>query len=346
MSKEMNTIFFVKDICCADEEIVARKKLNSLDGVKGFTFNLVTQKLNVTHTCPDETIISALNSCGFKTYKSDFKEVKQSFWEKHSNLIFTSISGALTLTGIVLKHFGTGGNVFIPIFLLAIVVGGWKIAVKGYKALRNLALDMNYLMALATIGALILGEFAEAAAVIFMFSLALLFESYSIDRTRKAIKSLMAISPPTATVKNGISEVLKRVEDISVGEIIIIRPGERISLDGEIISGKSTVNESVITGESMPVLKEAGAQVFAGTINGKGTFEFRVTKLQQDTMLSRIIHLVEEAQNEKAESQTFVEKFSKYYTPAVTIVAVLIAAIPPLFFSQPFNEWFYRSLVM
>jgi Cd2+/Zn2+-exporting ATPase len=333
MSKEKNTTLFVKNICCADEEIVVRKKLNSIDGVKHFNYNLVTQKLNFAHTCPEETIISALNSCGFETYKSDFKEVKQSFWEKYSNLIFTSTSGVLTLIGILLKHFGTRGNVFIPIFLLAIVVGGWKIAIKGYKALLNLALDMNYLMALATIGAVILGEFAEAAAVIFMFSLALLFESYIINRTRKAIKSLMAISPPTATVKNGILEVLKVVEEISVGEIIVIRPGERISLDGEIISGKSTVNESVITGESMPVLKETGAQIFAGTINGKGTFEFRVTKLQRDTMLSRIINLAEEAQTEKAESQTFVEKFSKYYTPAVTVMAALIATIPPLIFS-------------
>jgi Cd2+/Zn2+-exporting ATPase len=346
VNKEKNTTLFVSGICCADEEIVARKKLRSLDGVKDFNFNLITQKLNITHTCAEDTIIDALNSCGFKTQKSSFVDTQQTFWEKHSNLIFTSASGLLTFLGIVLNYFEVDAYITIPVFLAAVISGGWRIALKGYKALLNIALDMNFLMTIATVGAVVIGEFAEAAAVIFMFSLALLLESYSVDRTRKAIKSLMAISPSVAAVKNGIFEVLKPVELVDVGEIVIIRPGERIPLDGVITSGRSTINESVITGESIPLMKEAGSQVFAGTINGKGTFEFRVTKLQQDSVLSRIIHLVEEAQTERSESQTFVEKFSRYYTPTVTLSAVLIAVIPPVFLSQPFNEWFYRALVM
>lgn len=346
MNKEKNTTLFVSGICCADEEIIARKKLSSLDGVKDFNFNLITQKLNITHTCAEDAIINALNSCGFKTQKSDFAYTKQTFWEKYSNLIFTTISGLLTLLGIMLNYFEVDAYITIPVFLTAVITGGWRIALKGYKALRNLALDMNFLMTIATVGAMVIGEFAEAAAVIFMFSLALLLESYSVDRTRKAIKSLMAISPSTAAVKNGIFEVLKPVELVNVGETVIIRPGERIPLDGVITSGRSTINESVITGESIPLIKEAGSLVFAGTINGKGTFEFQVTKLQQDSVLSRIIHLVEEAQTERSESQTFVEKFSRYYTPTVTILAVLIAVIPPLLLSQPFNEWFYRALVL
>jgi Cd2+/Zn2+-exporting ATPase len=346
VNKEKNTTLFVSGICCADEEIVARKKLRSNDGVKDFNFNLITQKLNITHTCAEDTIIDALNSCGFKTQKSSFVDTQQTFWEKHSNLIFTSASGLLTFLGIVLNYFEVDAYITIPVFLAAVISGGWRIALKGYKALLNIALDMNFLMTIATVGAVVIGEFAEAAAVIFMFSLALLLESYSVDRTRKAIKSLMAISPSVAAVKNGIFEVLKPVELVDVGEIVIIRPGERIPLDGVITSGRSTINESVITGESIPLMKEAGSQVFAGTINGKGTFEFRVTKLQQDSVLSRIIHLVEEAQTERSESQTFVEKFSRYYTPTVTLSAVLIAVIPPVFLSQPFNEWFYRALVM
>lgn len=346
VNKEKNTTLFVSGICCADEEIVARKKLSSLDGVKDYNFNLITQKLNITHTCAEDTIINTLNNCGFKTQKSDFAHTKQTYWEKYSNLIFTSMSGLLMLLGIMLNYFEVDAYITIPVFLTAVVSGGWRIAIKGYKAFLNLALDMNFLMTIATVGALVIGEFAEAAAVIFMFSLALLLESYSVDRTRKAIKSLMAISPSAAAVKNGIFEVLKPVELIGVGETVIIRPGERIPLDGIITSGKSTINESVITGESIPLMKEMGSQVFAGTINGKGTFEFRVTKLQQDSVLSRIIHLVEEAQSERSESQTFVEKFSRYYTPTVTILAVLIAVIPPLLLSQPFNEWFYRALVL
>ena len=346
MSKIKNTTFTVTGVCCADEEIIVRKKLKSLTGIKNYNFNLITQKLNVTHTCPEEEIIRALSSASFKAQKAQYVEAPKTFWVKYSNLLFTSVSGLLTLTGIVLNYFEVAEIITIPIFVTAIISGGWKIFIKGYKAAKSLALDMNFLMSIAIFGAVAIGEFTEAAAVIFMFSLALLLETYSINRTRRAIKSLMSLSPPTASVKSGIFEIVKPVEQINTDEIVIVRPGERVSLDGVVMQGKSSLNESLITGESVPVLKQTGGQVYAGSVNSRGTFEFRVTKLYQDTVLSRIIHLIEEAQSEKAGSQTFVEKFSRYYTPTVTILALLIAIIPPALFGQAFGEWFYRSLVL
>lgn len=344
--KSKNTLLYVEGVCCAEEEAVVRKKLSSTDGIDQFNFNIITQRLSVTHTCPEEKIINALNSAGFKAQRFKASVESKNFWTKYFNLIFTTLAGVLTFLGIVLSYFGVTQSVTIVIFVAAICSGGWQIAIKGFKAAVNLALDMNFLMSVATIGAVIIGEFAEAAAVIFMFSLALLLESYSIERTRNAIRSLMELSPQTASVKNSNGEIIKKVEDINIGEIIIVRPGERVSLDGIITHGKTSVNESLITGESLPVFKSESDALYAGTINGKGIVEFKVTHSYRDTKLAHIIHLVEEAQSEKSESQTFIEKFARYYTPSVVIIAILIAALPPLFFSQPFSEWFYRSLVM
>lgn len=344
--KSKSTLLYVKGVCCAEEEVVVRKKLSSTDGIEQFQFNIITQRLSVTHTCTEEKIINVLHSAGFKAQRFEASVKPKLFWEKHSNLIFTATAGFLTILGIALSYYGVTQSVTIAIFVAAICIGGWKIAIKGYKAAVNLALDMNFLMAVATIGAVIIGEYAEAAAVIFMFSLALLLESYSLERTRNAIRSLMELSPQTASVKNGNGEITKKIEDVNIGEIIIVRPGERFSLDGIITHGKTSVNESLITGESFPVFKSEGETVYAGTINGKGNIEFKVTHSYRDTKLSHIIHLVEEAQSEKSRSQTFTEKFARYYTPSVVVIAILIAVLPPLFFSQPFSEWFYRSLVM
>ncbi len=344
--KNKDTLFFVKGVCCAEEEVILRKKLSSTDGIDQFNFNLITQRLSITHTCPEEKIINVLDSAGFQAQKFTTSVKPKNFWEEHFNLFFTTTAGFLTFLGIVLSYFGITQSVTTPIFVAAICSGGWQIAIKGYKAAINLALDMNFLMSIATIGALIIGEFAEAAAVIFLFSLALLLESYSIERTRNAIRSLMELSPQTASVKDGNKEIIKKVEDVSIGEIIILRPGERVSLDGIITHGKTSVNESLITGESLPVFKSEGDAVYAGTINGKGIVEFQVTHSYRDTKLAHITHLVEEAQSVKSPSQTFIEKFARYYTPSIVIIAILIAIIPPIFFSQPFSEWFYRSLVM
>ncbi len=344
--KSKQTVYFVEGICCVEDEFILKKKLNGVAGVKDHHFNLITKKLSVLQTCPDQQIIETLKKAGFSATTLDNVEnyeIKTAEWKKY---IFLLLSGSLLLTGLILNNLKFSENVLLVFFALSAIVGGWKIAIKGIKSVISMALDMNFLMFVAAIGGFIIGEYAEAAAVIFMFSIALYLESLSLERTRKAIRSLMNLSPTTAYVKERGSEILKPVKNIKTGEMIKIRPGEQISLDGIITNGISSINESLITGESSPVLKQEGDQVFAGTINLRGSFEFKVVKEYHDTMLSKIVEMIEKGQSEKADSQTFIEKFSKIYTPAVTIIAILIAVIPPLFFSAPFEEWFYRSLVM
>jgi Cd2+/Zn2+-exporting ATPase len=347
MSKPLHTsTFHVRGLCCVDEEILIRKKLSSLPGISSFTFNLVSQKLTVQHSCAKEEIVNALHDAGFTATTFSTREEPKSFWDKHSGAIFTSTAGLLTLVGIAANLFGYSKTLTIPMFIAAILAGGWKIAWRAYQAAKNLTLDMNFLMTIATIGAMIIGEWAEAAAVIVLFSLALLLESYSIERTRKAVRTLLTLMPKQATVKRGQFEINMPVEQIQIGDVLVIRPGENIPLDGQVLSGFSTVNQASITGESLPVEKEKGDVVYAGTTNQRGSLEMEVTKLAPDTMLARITQLIEEAQAQRAPSQTFVEKFAKYYTPTVIVVAALIATVPPLAFTEPFVTWFYRALVL
>lgn len=347
MAESLHTsIFHVKGMCCVDEEILIRKKITPLPGIVSFTFNLVSQKLTVQHSCSRETIINALHEAGFQASTYSSVEIPKSFWAKHGGLLVTSAAGAYTLVGIGLNAEGYPEIFTIPLFLAAIVLGGWKIFWRAYQAAKNLTLDMNVLMTIATIGAMFIGEWAEASAVIVLFSLALLLESYSIERTRRAIRSLIALMPKQATVKRGTLETNIPVEEIQIGDVLVVRPGEKIPLDGIVLSGFSTVNQAAVTGESLPVEKKPGDGVYAGTFNQHGSLEVKVTKLAPDTMLARITQLIEEAQAQRASSQTFVEKFAAYYTPIVIVLAAMIATIPPLVFAEPFGGWFYRALVL
>jgi Cd2+/Zn2+-exporting ATPase len=209
-----------------------------------------------------------------------------------------------------------------------------------------LSLDINVLMLVAVIGAMLIGEWSEGATVTFLFAFAQILEARSMDRARHAIRALMDLSPPEAVVRRGSREVRVPVEAVRVDEILLVKPGEKIPLDGVVVSGTSPVNQAPITGESLPVDKSAGDDVFAGTINGYGALDVRVTHLRQDTTLARIIALVELAQSQRAPSQAFVERFAAYYTPAVIALAIGIAAVPPFVLGQPFEMWFYRALVL
>lgn len=340
------TIFHVSGMCCIDEEMLIRRKLDSLKGVEKFKFNLVSQKLTVEHTCPKQEVIKALHQAGFHARSDASMGAPKSFWEMHSGLVFTSVSGLLTIIGLILSQLGAAEGVTIPLFLGAILSGGWRIAWRGLLAAKNLTLDMNFLMTIAAIGAMAIGEWVEAAAVVFLFSLALLLESYSIERTRRAVRSLMASSPALATVKRGSVEQSVLVEHVLIGDVLVIRPGEYIPLDGMVLTGHSFVNQAPITGESSPSEKKPGDTVYAGTLNERGALEIRVTALAPDSMLARITQMVEEAHAQRAPSQTFVERFAAYYTPAVIGVGALIAIVPPVLFAEPFEDWFYRALVL
>ncbi len=210
----------------------------------------------------------------------------------------------------------------------------------------NRALDMNFLMTVAAVGAWIIGEHAEAAATLFLFAVAELLESYSMDRARNAIRALMEVSPLEARVRRETRDMLVPIADVNVGETVIVRPGEKIPVDGLVTAGRSSVNQAPITGESMPVDKETGLDVFAGSLNVQGMLEIKSTKRASDSTLARIIHAVEEAQASRAPSQRFVDRFARVYTPAVVAIALLIAIMPPLFLSADWGTWIYRALAM
>ena len=233
------------------------------------------------------------------------------------------------------------------LYLLAILSGGWYVAPKAWYALRRVRPDMNLLMLIAVSGAVVIGEWLEAAAVAFLFSLSLLLESWSVGRARRAIASLMDLSPPTVRLRDETGEESEvPPAEVNIGAHFIVKPGERFPLDGRVIEGSSRVNQAPITGESMPVGKEIGNDVFAGTVNGDGALVVEATKRADQTTLANIIRMVGEAHSRKAPSEQWVERFARYYTPAVMIVALLIFLLPPLFFSGPWDRWFYSALVL
>ena len=234
------------------------------------------------------------------------------------------------------------------LYVGALITGAWFVVPKAIRAARSVQPDMNLLMMIAVAGALAIGQWFEASTVAFLFALALLLEEWSVGKARRAIGRALNITPRTARTicphDGDIEE--KRVEDVAVGAVVLIRPGERLPLDGEVIAGSSHINQAPITGESKPVRKSVGDEVFAGTINEDGALEFRVTKPARDTMLARIAHMVEEAQTRRAPSQRWVDRFAFYYTPAVIVMAAAVMVGPPLLFGGLWAEWFYRGLVM
>ncbi len=231
--------------------------------------------------------------------------------------------------------------------LVSILSGGLGTYKKGWIALKNRNLNINALMSIAVTGAVLIGQWPEAAMVMFLFTVAELIEARSLDRARNAISGLMQMTPEKVTVQQ-TDGTWREVEakSVELGALVRVRPGERIGLDGEVVSGSSTIDQAPITGESLPVEKTVGDKVFAGTINQAGSLEYRVTAAANNSTLARIIHAVEQAQGARAPTQRFVDTFSKIYTPAVFAFALAVALIPPLFMAGAWFDWIYRALVL
>ncbi len=243
---------------------------------------------------------------------------------------------------------GALGVVAAPslLFVGAAAVGGWNFFPKGIRSARSLSLDMNFLMTVAIVGAVAVGEALEAGAIAFLFSFAELLESHSVERARGAIRALMRLAPATAVVLRNGEEVALAADRLVPGDVAVVRPGERVPADGTVIDGGSSVDQSTITGESMPVEVVAGDEVFASTVNLSGWLQVRVDRTASDTTFARIVRLVAEAESSRSPSERFVQRFARAYTPAVTAAAVLLMVIPPLFLGASAHTWFIRGLTL
>lgn len=321
--------------------------MKHLDGVLDAQVNFGASKITVT----GKTTIEELEKAGaFENLilreEHEKKIDRGPFWKQREN-IKVYLSGVLLLMSWLLG-MQLGEHHPVPIFgyAAAILIGGYSLFIKGFKNLSKLNFEMSTLMTMAIIGAALIGEWGEGATVVILFAISEVLERYSMDKARQSIESLMDIAPREALIRRGNQELMVQVEDILVGDTMIVKPGQKLAMDGVVIKGTSTLNQAAITGESVPVTKMIDDEVFAGTLNEEGLLEVKVTKRVEDSTLSKTIHLVEEAQAERAPSQAFVDKFAKYYTPVIIVLAFLIAIIPPLLFGANWSEWIYQGLAV
>jgi Zn2+/Cd2+-exporting ATPase len=343
------TVLGIEGMDCGDCAAKLEKRIADMQGVQSVAINFGAGKMTVEHTIDVQDIMRVVEQAGYKAILQNTQmsqDIVRTSWWSNPRTLATITSGVLLVIAMLLDWLGSKENIVISVYGLGMLIGGYHVVKNGYYAMRNLTPDMNFLMTLAAIGAAAIGEWSEGATVVFLFALGNALQSYTMDKTRASIRALMELAPPDALVRRNGQETRLPVEEIKVGDVIIVKPGERIAMDGGVIDGASTVNQATITGESMPVEKKMGDIVYAGTVNEHGVLEVAVTKLVGDSTLAKIMHLVEEAQAQKAPSQQLVDTFAKYYTPAIIGMAMGVILIPWLFFHQTFDIWFYRALVL
>jgi Cd2+/Zn2+-exporting ATPase len=343
---ESTTTFKVINMDCVDEIKAIQDALKNSD-IVNIQANLMASTVRVVHKAnisPD-----FLRNRIESTVVRVVVEGKDLVGEQNRiRILKVALSGIFFVTGMVLEEAELSQALVYNIsYFISIMLGGTLVFPKAFSSLKRFALDMNVLMTMASIGAVIIGEVEEAAAVVFLFALSELLESLSVQRARNAISSLLKIAPQTAHILNSdgsVSEV--KVEDIAVSQIIKVRAGENIPMDGVVVAGVSSVNQAALTGEALPVAKKTGDIVFAGTLNEDGSLEVEVSKVFSETKIARVIKLVEEAQAQRAPAQRFVDQFARIYTPMVFALAILTYLIPVLFFQGQHYEWFYKALVL
>ncbi|RMU35095.1 Heavy metal transporting ATPase [Pseudomonas amygdali pv. morsprunorum] len=342
--------FRIEAMDCPTEQTLIQNKLGKLAGVQKLEFNLINRLLGVWHDLPStDPIREAISSLGMQAEPVEegaasdqaAPVVKKHWWP-------LALSG-VTALGAEVVHLASLGPTWVValLALVSIFSCGLTTYKKGWIALKNFNLNINALMSIAVTGAILIGQWPEAAMVMFLFTVAELIEAKSLDRARNAISGLMQLTPELATVKQADGSWQEiEAKNVEIGAIVRIKPGERVGLDGEVVSGNSSIDQASITGESLPVEKTVGDKVFAGTINQAGSLEYRVTAAANNSTLARIIHAVEEAQGSRAPTQRFADSFSRIYTPVVFVVALGVALIAPLFFGGEWFDWVYRALVL
>jgi Cd2+/Zn2+-exporting ATPase len=341
------SVFKIEGMDCHEEVAILEHRLKTLTGLESLDADVVGQRLRIQYDAAKLTtsrIAEAVAQTGMRAWleHEEPRPAKASLWRQR----LVALSGICLAGGLLLQLNGSAPALWLVLDATAIALAGTQTARRAWTSLIAGRLDIHVLMMVAVAGALTLGDWAEAASVVFLFALAQVLESRAMERARGAIRALMDLAPAEALVRRHGVESLLPIDSIAVGDIVVVRPGEKIPLDGRVRAGESHVNQAPITGESLPVRKSAGDDVFGGAINGRGVLDIAVTRLRSDSTLARIIHLVERAQSQRAPSQTFVDVFARVYTPIVLVLAVAIAVIPPLGFGAAWSTWVYRSLVL
>ncbi|MET3683934.1 Cd2+/Zn2+-exporting ATPase [Alkalibacillus flavidus] len=338
--------YYVQGMSCSSCAKTFEENVKAIDSVNDADVNFGASKITVY----GEASVDELEKAGsfeqlaiskeFTQTSFDLKQTLASNW----NLLIATCLLAIGLYGMF--QFGDHHPFTVTTLIGSIAIGGYSLVITGLKNLAKWRFDMMTLMTIAVIGAVIIGEWVEGAVVVLLFAISEWLEKYSIDRARSSIQSLMTIAPDTATVRRNGHEETVKANDIIIGDTIIIRPGEKIPVDGTVTAGESSINQAAITGESVPTFKTMDDSVYAGTLNEDGYLEVAATKRADQSTLARIIHLVEEAQNEKAPAQQLIDRFAAYYTPLIMIIALGVATIPPVVFGLSFETWLYQGLAV
>jgi Cd2+/Zn2+-exporting ATPase len=340
-------VFRVEGMDCNEEVVILERRLKPLDGLEAVSADLIGQRLHVKYDAArlsTAAIVDAVGQTGMRMWL-EHEEPAAGGADVAWRWRLMVAAAAAIAAGLVAGALGRPALAALC-FSAAAITGGVFPARRAVTAIRSRSLDINTLMVVAVAGALLLGEWLEAASVVFLFAVAQWLEVRTLERARQAIRALMDLSPREAVVRRGGVEQQVAVDEIHVGDEMMVRPGDKVPLDGVIVSGMSDVNEAPLTGESLPADKRPGDEVFAGTINGHGALDVRVTRVVRDTRLARVIHLVETAQASRAPVQSFVDRFARVYTPAVLLLAIAVAVVPALARMPDAASWVYRALVL
>lgn len=340
----------IEQMDCPTEERLITDKLARQPGIEALQFNLMQRVLTIRHR-PDalEPALQAIRELGFTPQPEGDESQSVVAEQPHDGLPWRLIVAGVAAFMAELVHFTDTAPEWVValIALGAILTAGLDVYKKGWIALKNFNLNINALMSIAVTGAVLIGQWPEAAMVMVLFAIAERIEAKSLDRARNAIRGLMALTPEQATVRqaDGSWQTMD-VTQVAIGSVVRLRPGERIGLDGQVLDGHSTVDQSPITGESLPIEKSVGDTLFAGTINQSGALDYQVSAAASNSALSRIIKAVEEAQGARAPTQRFVDRFARIYTPLVFLLSLAVAVVPPLLLNGDWFEWVYRALVL
>ena len=347
--QETSLLLDIPELCCQQDKILLEKKVGALRGILDFDVNVVAQRLRVDYDSSRVTpqdIIRSISETGMKAIAAEQLSQLRFAWWKERRIHLLALSGALAGTAFLLSLGDTGKLTVSGIYLLAIIAGAYYPARAGLSAARTFSMNINTLLIIGVIGALGLDLWAEASVLVFVYSLGNVLESFVVKKARGAIKSFVDLMPKEACVVRDGGEVMVKTNDLKIGDLVRVRPGEKIPVDGTVSEGESFVDQSAVTGEPMPRRREPGDSVFAGTLNQNGVMTLRVTRKHRDTTLARIIHSVEQAQAKKSTYQLFGERFAGIYTPAMFFLGIGVAVLSPLVFGMSWNDSIYRGLVV